>query len=147
MKKNTSSEKETELFGLALAKKTHGGAIFALTGDLGAGKTCFARGFARGLGITSAIQSPTFILMKVYPVHARSAKKFCHVDLYRLKHTGDVIDIGLGEHLGKRDTITIIEWADKISAMLAPYPRTEIRFSLAGQHTRTLIITEKSGRE
>lgn len=146
MKKITTSAEETEQFGLTLAKKAHGGDIFTLTGDLGTGKTCFTKGFARGLGITHVIQSPTFVLMKVYKLTKKSAQYLCHVDAYRLKTIKEFEEIGIDECLGKSNTITIIEWASKVREYTKTFPRTEIHFNMDTKDKRIITITKHSSQ-
>ena len=147
MKIISKSEAETKKLGLTLAKKTHSGTIFALIGNLGTGKTCFTKGFAKGLSIRSSIASPTFILLKHYAVKRRTIKNFCHVDVFRLNKTQDVIELGLLEYLERKDTITIIEWADKLLPLLAQFHTTFLTFSLVDTTTRVIRITKKPPRK
>jgi tRNA threonylcarbamoyladenosine biosynthesis protein TsaE len=119
MKKVTSSEKETFAFASYLAIKAKGGDIYALSGDLGAGKTVFTRGFAAGLGIKRNVNSPTFVLMKVYPVKKHATiKHFCHIDAYRLKSALDLEAIGAQDYLGKKDSICFVEWPERVKKFL-----------------------------
>lgn len=115
----TSSEKETIALGKKLAKDLVGGQVFGLVGNLGAGKTCFIKGVAEGLKIKSTITSPTFVLMKVYPVkNNKTIKQLVHVDAYRLKNVKSWAAIGLDEYLQSKDSVVIIEWAEKIKKLL-----------------------------
>ncbi|MCX6799922.1 MAG: tRNA (adenosine(37)-N6)-threonylcarbamoyltransferase complex ATPase subunit type 1 TsaE [Candidatus Falkowbacteria bacterium] len=95
--------------------------IIGLIGDLGSGKTTFAQGFANGLGIKK-ISSPTFVLMKVYPINTKNKsefKRFAHIDAYRLAGKSDILEsIGATEYLKDNHTITLIEWADIIKKKL-----------------------------
>ena len=136
----TNSPQETANFGVKLAKNARGGEIFALIGDLGGGKTCFTKGFAKGLGVKKLIASPSFILMKVYKIRKGKIKNFCHVDMYRLKRPGEILEVGLNEYLGKLDTVTVIEWADKIKSILKPYKKTVLTFSFVDKNSRKIII-------
>ena len=95
-----------------------GGQILGLTGNLGAGKTIFTKGLALGLGIKKNITSPTFVLMKVYPTKHQQIKFLVHIDAYRIKSAHDLIAIGADEYFKRADTITVIEWADKIKKIL-----------------------------
>lgn len=147
MKVITNSPQETTKLGLTLAKKYQTGHLFALTGDLGGGKTCFTQGFARGLGIKKTINSPTFILMKVHRLKRGQLRYFCHVDAYRLHGQKEILEIGLHEYLGRRDTVVVIEWADRIKKLLAPYPKTMLHFSFLNKHKRLINITKtRQGR-
>lgn len=100
----TSSSEETKQFAANLAKKFNGG-ILALSGELGAGKTTFVQGFAKGLGIKEKIISPTFIIIRQYPTN------FYHIDLYRVENFQE---LGLKEILENPNNIVLIEWAEKI---------------------------------
>ena len=139
----SNSTQDTFNFGLNLAKKSKGGDIYALIGDLGGGKTCFTKGFAKGLGIKKNINSPSFLLMKIYKVNRPGIKNFCHVDVYRLKRPGEIIEIGVEEFLGRQDTITVIEWADKIKKLLTPYKKAEATFSFLAKNSRLIKINNK----
>ena len=124
----TNSEKETFDFAKKLAAKARGGEVYALSGDLGAGKTVFVRGFAAGLGIKRNVNSPTFVLMKIYPVKKhQTIKHLCHIDAYRLKSAKDLEAIGALDYLGKEDSICFVEWPENIKKSL---PRTTLIFKI-----------------
>lgn len=114
----TNSAIQTSKLGQEIGRACAGGEIFALNGDLGSGKTCFTQGLAKGLKIKRIINSPTFVIMKVYNVNKKNIKKFCHIDAYRLKSADDLIAIGANEYLNRADTITVIEWAENIKKIL-----------------------------
>ena len=130
VEKITNSEKETFNFAKNFAKKLKGGEVIGLVGELGAGKTIFTKGLAAGLGIKKHITSPTFVLMKVYevksPAYAKAladkqkskVKSLCHIDAYRIKNAQDITAIGAKEYFNRLNTITIVEWADKIKKIL-----------------------------
>lgn len=94
-----------------IAKKLKGGEILALSGTLGSGKTSFTKALAKELGVSRTVTSPTFVLMQQY-----KGKKFWiyHLDLYRTKNFAEVYALGLEEVWGRKETITVIEWAEKI---------------------------------
>ncbi len=112
-----------------------GGAIFALSGNLGAGKTTFIQGLAKGLGIKVKIISPTFILMRKY------GNNFYHLDLYRLE--GDVErevkNLGTEEIWEDGKNVVVIEWAEKIKDML-PKDTKWIVFENLGEDKRRIAI-------
>lgn len=120
MKKITNNEKETFNFANNYAKKLKGGEIIGLIGDLGAGKTVFTKGLAKGLEIKETITSPTFVIMKVYKVKSNLLKIKClvHIDAYRLRSVRDLEAIGALEYFNKKDTITVIEWPENIKKIL-----------------------------
>jgi len=130
----SKSEKETEKIAFKLVKKFKGGEVIGLIGNLGAGKTVFVRGLAKAFGIKRPIASPSFVLMKIYKIQNLKAKSqnkfktrnlkfgvqyFLHIDAYRLKSAQDLIDVGILDWLGKKNTITVIEWANRVKKILA----------------------------
>ncbi len=140
----TNSPQETKNLGLKLAKKCHGGDLLALYGDLGGGKTCFTQGFARGLGLTGRLASPSFVLMAVHQLPTKApAGTFCHVDAYRLKNPSEILEVGLPDYLGNQKAVIVIEWADKIKRIIAPYITRELFFQHQGPTTRKITVTKK----
>jgi tRNA threonylcarbamoyladenosine biosynthesis protein TsaE len=109
------SPKEMEKFAAAIAKNLRGGEVLALTGELGSGKTAFVKGLAKAMGIKSVVQSPTFLLMKIYRAKQRA---ICHVDAYRIKDERELLNIGLQEYLADPATVTVIEWADLVKGLI-----------------------------
>lgn len=111
--------------------------VLALKGDLGSGKTTFAQGFLRGLGIRARVNSPTFILIKRYKLKTSSKggsasgrKNYnlaFHIDCYRIKKPKELLDLGLREILSDPQNIVLIEWAERISRTL-PKSAKKIRF-------------------
>ncbi|MBR1919687.1 MAG: tRNA (adenosine(37)-N6)-threonylcarbamoyltransferase complex ATPase subunit type 1 TsaE [Spirochaetales bacterium] len=110
---SSHSEKETQEVGRRVAQKVWRGAVISLRGSLGAGKTVFAKGFARELGITEAIVSPTFTLVQEYDGRLR----MYHLDLYRLSGEDEFESMG-GEDFLYSDGVALIEWSEKIEDML-----------------------------
>lgn len=110
------SAEETEAFAGDLARRLPDGAVVTLHGDLGTGKTVFARGLARGLGVAEPVTSPTFAIVQEYPCPA--ARWFYHLDLYRLHGVGDALACGLDEFLFQPGTVTAIEWAERLQDWL-----------------------------
>jgi len=126
MKKVISkNEKDTYQIAAKLANQLKGGEIIALEGDLGAGKTIFTKGLAKAFGIKQHVTSPTFVLMKVYPVSHKplAIRQFVHVDCYRLDEPQELFYLGIEEYLNKPDTIVVIEWADKIKKYLKGFKK------------------------
>ena len=109
----------THAIATAIARMARPGDIIALAGEMGAGKTAFAQGFGRALGITEAITSPTFTLVHSYPVPGTKLTLH-HADLYRLDSTGDVDDLALHE-LAEFGGIVLIEWGDVAAATLGAH--------------------------
>lgn len=105
----TTSVEETEAAGCAFGKVLTAGAVVALLGDLGAGKTAFARGVAAGLGIDARVTSPTFALVNEY----QGKIPLFHFDLYRLPGADELYDLGLDEYL-ERGGVCLMEWAERV---------------------------------
>jgi tRNA threonylcarbamoyladenosine biosynthesis protein TsaE len=118
----TKSVDDTRALAAELAVLTRAGDIVLLAGDLGAGKTAFTQGLARGLGVTEAVTSPTFTLLRPYEGRLR----LLHADIYRLDHLRDVVDLGLIEQLDDRDSVCCIEWGDLAEPVL-PADFLEVR--------------------
>lgn len=108
----TNNEKETKDLAGKLAKNFMEGGIIALQGELGAGKTTFAQGFAQGLGIKSKIISPTFLIIRQYPI-PNQKNFFYHIDLYRLEKV-DIKSSGLDEIFSDPKNIVLIEWSERL---------------------------------
>jgi tRNA threonylcarbamoyladenosine biosynthesis protein TsaE len=115
MKIITKSEKETFDFAKKFARTLKGGEVIGLIGELGAGKTIFTKGLAAGLGIKNVVNSPTFVLMKVYDIKNKTSqiKRLVHVDAYRIKLATEASNIGLEDFLNKKN-ILAIEWPQNI---------------------------------
>jgi tRNA threonylcarbamoyladenosine biosynthesis protein TsaE len=127
------SAEETSAAGERLAARLGPGDVVALTGELGAGKTCFTQGLARGLGVVGRVVSPTFVLVNEYrgrlPVH--------HVDAYRTQSLTELLDLGLDE-LFAGAGVTVIEWADKLLPLL---PADTIHVHIEGVGDEPRVIT------
>lgn len=111
------TEEETLRLAAEYAQKLKGGEVVLLNGNLGAGKSVFVRGVARALGVRNRITSPTFVLLKVYPIKNEKIKKLIHVDAYRVSPE-DLLAVGLSEYLNNPDTVVMIEWGEKLIKML-----------------------------
>lgn len=135
---STCSEYETEKIGKRFAQHLWAGSIILLSGDLGVGKTAFARGVARGLGIEEPITSPTYTLIHEYigrlPLY--------HFDVYRLNHAEDMEDIGYEEYF-YGDGVTVIEWPQRIHEIL-PAEHLTVEILKVGQdHERNILFQSK----
>lgn len=113
----TNSAEETRELAAKIAAETPNGTVFALDGNLGAGKTVFASGFARGLGITEPVSSPTFTIVQEYP---RSEGMFFHLDLYRIDNPDAALAFGIDEFLYASDAISLVEWPERIDGLFPP---------------------------
>lgn len=161
MKFITKSQNQTKKLGEKIAKdilkkyqKTNSAVVLKLIGELGSGKTTFLQGFAKGLGIKGNITSPTFILMKKYPILPICAKKdsriftdknlckfinFYHIDCYRIQKPKEILALGLKEIILNNKNIVAIEWADRILKLL-PKNSILIKFEFLDEKKRKITI-------
>lgn len=116
MEKYSNSERETEALGCALVQRMAPGTVVAFSGDLGAGKTAFVRGMARGLKIQQRVTSPTFTIVNEYE---GGTLPLFHFDLYRLGSSDELFDIGWEDFLS-RGGICAVEWSENIADALEP---------------------------
>ena len=105
----STSEQETEELGRRLAEGLPGGAVIAMYGDLGAGKTAFVRGMARGLGLDCRVSSPTFTIVNEY----LGKRELIHFDMYRIGGADELFDIGWEDYL-RRGAVCAVEWSEKV---------------------------------
>ena len=112
----TNGPEETEALGARLARALEPGAVVAFTGDLGAGKTAFVRGLARGLGIRDRVTSPTFTVVNEYE---GGRLPLFHFDLYRLGCADELFDIGWEDYLA-RGGVCAVEWSERMEELLEP---------------------------
>ena len=121
MIKETLSETDTRAFGEMLGRKAGPGTVYTLTGDLGVGKTVFTQGFAKGLGVTEHVNSPTFTIVQEYE---DGRLPFYHFDVYRIGDIEEMDEIGYEDYF-YGEGVCLIEWAELIEELL-PKKRTEI---------------------
>ena len=133
------SREETIKFAANLAAKSKPGDVYTLTGDLGVGKTVFAKGFAKGLGVTEPVTSPTFTIVQEY---LSGRLPFFHFDVYRIADPDEMEETGFYDYLD-RGGVVLIEWAELIEDIL-PFPRTSIKIEkdLNGDDDYRLITVE-----
>lgn len=120
-----------------MAARLRPGDVVALTGEIGAGKTCLTRGLARGLASTTAVSSPTFVLVHRHELRAASHALY-HLDLYRLDSSDELEDIGGAELLHGRD-ICVVEWAERAGDLL-PDDTFRVRIESLGEDARRFVV-------
>ena len=118
----TNTTEETERIGQRLGEKLRGGEVIAYRGDLGAGKTAFTRGLARGLGITMRVTSPTYTIVNEY---LGGRLPLFHFDMYRLGSADELFDIGWEDYL-RRGGVCAVEWSENVSETMEDAITVEI---------------------
>lgn len=136
----TDSADATRRLAARLAGVAEAGDVIALFGDLGAGKTQFAKGFAEGLGVTATVNSPSFVLMAEYP----GRLPLFHLDLYRLADAAEAISGGLIDER-QADGVALVEWAERLGPALPP-DRLDVRIDGTGDEPRAIGLTASSPR-
>ena len=132
----TKSKAETEQAGAELARTLPDGAVVALYGDLGAGKTAFVRGMARGMGISARVSSPTFTIVNEY----LGARELYHFDMYRLASSDELFDIGWEDYL-RRGGVCAVEWSENVADAFEGDEIT-VRIEKLGDEERKITIGE-----
>jgi tRNA threonylcarbamoyladenosine biosynthesis protein TsaE len=139
----TKSPEETEALGArigAVLRERGAGATVCLSGDLGAGKTVFVKGFAAAFGIPPRdVCSASFVLIAEY----ETVPRLVHVDLYRIEGAADLDELGIWEYIGP-DTVTIIEWAERLSER--PDDVLTISLAIRSEQEREIIIRDETNR-
>ena len=132
----------TEAFGRRLGELLFPGAVIALVGQLGAGKTHLTRAVAEGLGVKNpaAVNSPTFVLIQEYPARL----PIYHFDAYRLSGDREFLELGADEYFAG-DGVSVVEWADRVPGAM-PAERLEIRIEVVGETERRFVIESHGPR-
>ncbi len=125
---------ETEALGEAWGRDAQSGLVIALSGDLGAGKTQFVKGLARGLGVTTRVHSPTFTLVNEYP---GGRLPLFHLDLYRLETRAQILSAGVEEYLSPAG-VAVIEWAERLRDEL-PANTVFVNIEILSETQRRLV--------
>lgn len=138
------SENDTVKLGEELGKKLKRG-FLCLYGDLGAGKTTFVRGLAKGMGIRSRVQSPTFTYQRIHRGRGRGhGRKLYHFDCYRLSKPDELFIHEVNEAQERGDGVIVIEWAQNIAKFLPrksiSFPRTDIYFECISESSRKIKL-------
>ncbi len=140
MKIISKSEADTERAGEALARRLPGGSVVALYGGLGAGKTAFVRGMARGMGISCRVSSPTFTIVNEY---SGGGRELLHFDMYRLSGAQELLDIGWDDYLA-RDTVCAVEWSENVEEL---FDGSEVTVRIEKRSDSEREITIEGGGE
>ena len=134
---HSKSEAETEAIGADFARDLPGGTVVAMYGDLGAGKTAFVRGMARGMGLDCRVSSPTFTIVNEY----LGRRELIHFDMYRLSSADELFDIGWEDYLS-RGGVCAVEWSENVSDAFWG-DEINVRIEKTGENERTITIGEE----
>jgi tRNA threonylcarbamoyladenosine biosynthesis protein TsaE len=135
-----ATPEDTRDLGEAVADLLGPGDVVLLTGDLGAGKTTFVQGAARGLGVADPVVSPTFTLVRQY----RGRLQVFHADVYRLDRMQEAIELGFEEMVGP-DGVLFVEWGDVVGALM-PEARLDVEMWVRPEEDGRLVLLAGSGR-
>ncbi len=136
----THTERETEDVGAAFAAQIPDGTVVAMYGELGAGKTAFVRGMARGMGLDCRVNSPTFTIVNEY----LGARTLLHFDMYRLQSAEELWDIGWDDYL-ERGAVCAVEWSENVSDAFTGDEIT-VRFEKLSDTERRITIERGEGK-
>jgi len=135
----SNSVQETIELGAQIGKKLKGGEVFAITGNLGAGKTHFIKGIVKGIcndGSTDLVSSPTFVLVKEY---SGGRLDIYHIDAYRLENSRDFDNLGFDD-MCSPGSVVLVEWADKVQVALKGVATIDVTIAHKGKNSREITI-------
>ena len=140
LRARTHSAEETHALARRIGELLRAGDVVVLEGELGTGKTVFAKGIAVALGITEPVVSPTFTVVREYD----APLPLVHVDVYRLDHLQELHDLGFDDLVGS-DAVTVVEWGDHVSALL-PADRLDVRLEPGDADDDRVVAIDATGR-
>lgn len=146
MKKLTHNTEETKALANQFVEALSQGdsaVVVALNGDLGSGKTTFSQFIGDALGVHTAIQSPTFLIEKIYELHNKPWQHLIHIDAYRLEREEELLHLGWKEITSRKENIILVEWAERIKNIL-PDNTIYISFTHVDENSREIEIHEDS---
>ena len=140
---------EATRFASSLEPSQQGATFVTLSGELGAGKTAFTKGVAKALGVTETVNSPTFVLEKIYAlpqfdghsVSFKSFKRLIHIDAYRLESGSELKPLGFDEIMQDSSNLVLLEWPEKVADVIAKYPHIAITIDILPDNARKIIST------
>lgn len=134
----SKSANDTIEFGKSVARAVGVGSVISLVGDLGAGKTTFTKGVARGLGIMDNVTSPTFTILNEY---SGEEKRLYHFDFYRIEDESELVELGFEDYFPSTDGLTIVEWVEKAPSVL-PKQYYQVTFEKIDDDKRKIVFEE-----
>ncbi len=127
-------------FARGLSPLPNRATVVGLYGDLGAGKTTFVQAVAKSLGVNTHVSSPTFLILKTYPLHATRYTLLVHIDAYRLKSSDELTKLGFADLLADPTNLILVEWADKVADIL-PTDHKQLHFKFIDDQTREITFS------
>jgi len=119
-------------FIATLSPRSGGATIVTLSGELGAGKTTFAQGIARALGVEESVTSPTFVIENIYRLEGQNWARFIHIDAYRLVRADELLALGWREIAADPGNLIVLEWPERVGALI-PEDAIKLRFDIEGE--------------
>jgi tRNA threonylcarbamoyladenosine biosynthesis protein TsaE len=135
-----------EEFVLSLVPKSDAATLVTLSGELGAGKTTFAQGIARALGVQEMVTSPTFVIEKIYKLEHQKWERLIHIDAYRLKSAHELEGLGWKELLTDSGNLIVLEWPERVAEAM-PGDAIRISFEINGEERILKLHGEKGGKK
>jgi tRNA threonylcarbamoyladenosine biosynthesis protein TsaE len=138
----SKSEDDTLRIAAEIAAECRPGAVYALKGDLGAGKTVFSRGFARALGVTEPICSPTFTIVQEYAVDEKrfpDITRLHHMDVYRISDSEAALAFGVDDYLNDDSAVNLIEWPERVAEILPP-ETVSVEIRHMDENSRKIVV-------
>jgi tRNA threonylcarbamoyladenosine biosynthesis protein TsaE len=139
----SKSPEETMQLAEKIASMLRGGEAVCLSGELGAGKTIFAQGFIKFFLPKTRVVSPTFTIVRHYKTERKDIQMLYHLDLYRVQNSKEIHDTGISEFLNKPDSITLIEWAEKM-ADISIKTKIEVKLVIVDETKRNIYVKIRS---
>ena len=142
---SVSSEETVNIAGefiASLKKKENSALIVGLYGELGAGKTTFTQAVAKYLGITETVQSPTFVIEKIYKLEDREFKHLIHIDAYRIEKSDELVSLGWHDMVSNPDNLIFLEWPERVAELL-PKDHVKIYFTAVDETRRKITINNQ----
>ena len=144
MRFESSNVDETRAVAAKIAASCRPGAVYALRGDLGAGKTVFSGGFATALGITEPLCSPTFTIVQEYDINCErlpELRRLYHMDVYRIQDAGSALAFGIDDFLDDPAAVKLIEWPERVEELLPP-GTVVVEIRHAGGDAREIVVSQ-----
>lgn len=139
-KKEEETAKIAKDFGSKIEPKNYRAYVVGLYGDLGAGKTTFMKYLAEHFGVSETIQSPTFVIEKIYELTGQKFTHLIHIDAYRIEKETEMVDLGWNEVVSDNKNIICVEWPEKMPTIMPPH--TKIFFEHISENERKIDIKE-----